>query len=536
MGANPSVHKGDDLPVENVSWWDAIRYCNARSLTENLDPCYDLTSGACDRTKNGYRLLTDAEWTYASGEIPSSQELERHANLGSSDTKDTSLLLQYERTHSTKPVGRLLPNHLGLFDMFGNVWEWVQDFQDPSGSVSASRNPQGPRWGTARVVRGGSYLTTTSRWGRNFRSSMEPWRRSRFTGFRVARSLPESGTPRTSADWISVYQQRPPGLDGQIGELSDVMQRVSSVDDWTNRSSELRVKWSRIIGEFDGLETTPAVRHIVTHHEPTYTGDLYYLQVEPDYWEKIYIMIPVHADRAHPLPVVVVPYYDVDAPAGKSMGGQQSAPLGVRSFGHLAVQRGMAAVAIRWFGQSYGENAAETVANLKIRHPNATGMGKWVSDARKLLDYLATRPEFDISRVGMMGHSLGGKLTLYAAAMDDRIRVAVSSEPGIGLKFSNYEDFWYLGEAVRELDPSTDHHELLALIAPRPFLLIGGDSADSDKSWHYINAAQRVYSLLGAADKIGYLNHRKGHSPTPEAVHLAMEWLSHFLIDSPAGR
>jgi len=156
-------------------------------------------------------------------------------------------------------------------------------------------------------------------------------------------------------------------------------------------------------------------------------------------------------------------------------------------------------------------------------------MGKWVWDARRLVDYLETRSEFDAKRIGMIGHSLGGKLTLYAAAMDDRIRVAVASEPGIGLSFSNYDDFWYLGEAVRRLDTSTDQQELLGLMAPRAFLLIGGDSADNDRSWHYINAARPAYALAGVADRIGYVNHRKGHSPTPESVRLAMEWLSRYL-------
>jgi hypothetical protein len=256
---------------------------------------------------------------------------------------------------------------------------------------------------------------------------------------------------------------------------------------------------------------------------------LMYLQVEPDYWEKIYVMLPANADPSRPLPVVIVPFYDVDTAAGKSMGGRRTTPLGTRAYGHLAVQHGMAAVAIRWFGESYGENSSEVVANLKTRHPHVTGLGKWVWDAQRLLDYMATRPEFDMKRVGMMGHSLGGKMTLYATAMDERIRAAVSSEPGIGLTFSNYDDFWYLGEAIRTLDKGTDHHELLALIAPRPFLLIGGDSADNDKSWHYINAARSVYSQSGVPRHIGYVNHRKGHSPTPESITLAMEWLVRFL-------
>ena len=163
------------------------------------------------------------------------------------------------------------------------------------------------------------------------------------------------------------------------------------------------------------------------------------------------------------------------------------------------------------------------MANLKTRHPKLTGLGKWVHDSQRLLDWIGTQPEFDSKRIGIIGHSLGGKMALYATAFDSRIAVGVASEPGIGLSFSNYEDFWYLGES---LDKSRDHHELLALIAPRPFLLIGGDSADNDKSWHYINAARAAYS---APERLGYLNHRKGHSPTPDSIAAAMDWLEHYL-------
>jgi len=56
MAYNPSFHRGPDLPVENLTWWEAIRYCNLRSIRENLEPCFNLATGSCDLRKNGYRL------------------------------------------------------------------------------------------------------------------------------------------------------------------------------------------------------------------------------------------------------------------------------------------------------------------------------------------------------------------------------------------------------------------------------------------------------------------------------------------------
>jgi dienelactone hydrolase len=230
------------------------------------------------------------------------------------------------------------------------------------------------------------------------------------------------------------------------------------------------------------------LRTIRVFDEPGHTGTLAALQVEPDASENVYIMKPLRA--AGKLPVVIVPFYDVDAPAGKDMGGRRYTPPGVRSFALLAVQQGYLAVAIRWFGESYGESYSEAVANLELRHPGCSGMGKWVSDARALVNYLSSRPDVDTRRIGMIGHSLGGKMALYAAAMDERIHVAVASEPGIGFSQSNYNDYWYFGNRLAKAPPGTDQHELLSLMAPRPFLLIGGDQYDGNNSWHYINRAR----------------------------------------------
>jgi pimeloyl-ACP methyl ester carboxylesterase len=183
--------------------------------------------------------------------------------------------------------------------------------------------------------------------------------------------------------------------------------------------------------------------------------------------------------------VIIVPFYDVDTPAAADLGGRSyAADRGTTAFAYTAAQRGYIAVAVRWFGESYGESSSEAVANLALRNPGATGLGKWVADARRVVDFIETLPDADANRIGIIGHSLGGKMALYAAALEPRIHVTVSSELGVGFKFSNYEDYWYLGDKILTAPAGTDQHELIALLAPRPFLLIGGDEYDKKESWY----------------------------------------------------
>ena len=86
LSSNPSVYKGADRPVENVNWWDAIRYCNLRSAAENLPQCYDLSTGRRESGCTGYRLPTEAEWNRVAEGKPSEEEA-RTFHLGVSNTK-----------------------------------------------------------------------------------------------------------------------------------------------------------------------------------------------------------------------------------------------------------------------------------------------------------------------------------------------------------------------------------------------------------------------------------------------------------------
>jgi dienelactone hydrolase len=415
--------------------------------------------------------------------------------------------------------------------MLGNVWEWCTDYFNPVASPQASLDPAGALRGLARVIRGGSFMSTTSQWARGYRSSMEPEYKSRFTGFRVCRQTAGRAVvspPDEDSRWFEAYNRRPAGYETSLGGLSPLAAGAKSVSEWQERRKTLEEKWLKLLGAPEVKPPAPAARLVETIHDQNYTGKLMYLEVEPDWWEKIFIMMP-RCELARPVPTVIVPFYDVDIPAGRNLSGRTFSGIGVDSFAYLAVQKGYMAVAVRWFGESYGEGYSEAVANLKLRHPRSTGLGKWVWDAHRLLDYLVLEPQVDASRIGIIGHSLGAKMALYAAALEPRIAVVVANEGGIGLSFSNYEDYWYFGDTIQKVDKSTDQHELLGLVAPRPFLLIGGDQYDTAESWHYINAARQVYELYGKPLHIGYFNHHTGHTPSPESDWRAMEWLARFL-------
>lgn len=537
-GYNPSFHKGDNLPVENVSWWEAIRYCNLRSEAEGLEPCYDLDSGRCDFSRNGYRLPTNAEWDAANvqGEEVITENIHRFANLGGSDNKSVPLLMKDIRERSPRPAGSYPANSLGLHDMIGNVWEWCNDYKNPvTGEAIPLHNPRGPLWSAERVLRGGSYLSLVNHWARGFHSSLDPDHRSRFAGFRVCRSddSRDGAVPPVPEDaFFEPYNRVPSGFEG-TGGLSSLVRdsrggAIKTVVEWEKHRAALLDKWGKLLGRMPEAFPGPNVKLLHEYRDDLYTGRLMRLQVEKDYWEKILVMLP-HRPLRTPTPVVIVPYYDVDTPAGKNLGGRSYMPPSVRSFALLAVKEGYIAVAVRWFGESYAPGYAETVASLKIRHPELSGLGKWVWDSQRLLDYVVSMPGVDPQNIGIIGHSLGGKMSLYAAAFDKRITAAVGSDLGIGLEFSNYEDYWYFDKSIQDRDKATDHHELLGFIAPRPFLLIAGEDADNDRSWHFINAAREVYSLFGDPRRAAIFNHRTGHTPTPEAMRLAIDWLKRFL-------
>jgi formylglycine-generating enzyme required for sulfatase activity len=186
MVTNPSQFKGDDLPVQDVTWYDAVAYCNKLSQLEGKVPAYTVTGTnvTWNRAANGYRLPTEAEWEWAArGGAQNNNNL----YAGSSWLDEVS----WHKDNSGKtphPVGQKKANDLGLYDMSGNVWQWCWDWYGNYGP-GAQTDPQGPPAGTVKVARGGNWASPAAVARVADRSFAGPGSRGGTLGFRVVCTL-----------------------------------------------------------------------------------------------------------------------------------------------------------------------------------------------------------------------------------------------------------------------------------------------------------------------------------------------------------
>ncbi len=189
MGHNISKWKGNDLPVQGISSYECLVFCNKLSLKEGLTPCYsgERSMTNCDWSANGYRMPTEAEWQYAAIGGKQSNNYE----YSGSNTLDDVAWYKNNSGSKTHPVGQKQPNELGIFDMTGNVKEWCWDWSGATEyySTKPAVNPKGEKASTERVLRGGSWSSSIKDCQVENRDSDVPDHRySRNYGFRVCRN------------------------------------------------------------------------------------------------------------------------------------------------------------------------------------------------------------------------------------------------------------------------------------------------------------------------------------------------------------
>lgn len=307
--------------------------------------------------------------------------------------------------------------------------------------------------------------------------------------------------------------------------VDDNGQPISSIDGWKTRRKELREAWLEFLGPLPEAPAAGIELETVSEEQlDQFTRTLVRYEVEPGRIIEGYLLRPT-GESTEKRPAVVV-FHGTSVETNRTVAGLVGDPD--RHMGPRLAERGFVVFCpanFLWEEKNYDAS----VAAARKRHPKSLGMATMLADGMRAVDILAALPDVDPERIGAIGHSLGAKEVLYLMAFDDRVKAGVSSEGGISLPSTNWDAPWYLGPAAKKSDFPRDHHELLALVAPRPLLVLGGETgrgaADGNRSWPHIAAAQKVYRLYGEPVRLGLLNHGEGHKFSPASAEKSFAWL-----------
>ncbi|HTL29590.1 MAG TPA: dienelactone hydrolase family protein [Tepidisphaeraceae bacterium] len=311
-----------------------------------------------------------------------------------------------------------------------------------------------------------------------------------------------------------------------VAPITTLLPKTLDRESWSTQRETIRRQWLDILGPMPqrvGLN----VQEISREELPDHVRVLIRYQNDAASTNEAYVLIPKNAAGKLPAMVCLHPTSKTTIADPVGLANRES----VHHALHL-VRRGYICIAPRNYlwdvaGRSYQKSADDLLAGGKWK----TGMAKMLWDAERAVDVLVARDDVDPKRIGAIGHSLGGKETLYLAGFDERITAAISCEGGVGLSMGNWDADWYLGKQIQSPAFHHDNDEVLSLVAPRAILIIGGESADGVKSWPYVDACLPLWKMFGAEDRIGLLRHDLGHEfphPGPQR-DLAYNWLDHWL-------
>jgi hypothetical protein len=307
-----------------------------------------------------------------------------------------------------------------------------------------------------------------------------------------------------------------------------------SADDWKKRREEIRKNWHEMMGPWPQLIEKPKIEYLKTEVRDGITQRHIRIETAPKrFVDDAYLLVP---KGKGPFPAVLVVFYD--AKTGIGLGKE------MRDFALQLAKHGVVAMSLGGDPNTYyPDKESCRIQPLSFHAYEAANC----CNALAALDYV------DAKRIGVTGHSYGGKWAMFASCLYDKFACAVWSDPGIVWDEKNanvnYYEPWYLG-FVRgkeqrnpgipsDKNPRTgpykkcleigrDLTELHALMAPRPFLVSGG-SEDKLERWKALNHAIAVNKLLGFENRVAMTN-RMGHSPTKESneqlVAFFEQWLN----------
>jgi len=355
---------------------------------------------------------------------------------------------------------------------------------------------------------------------------------------------------------LRAYFSPPPAIRAPSSELRSPLifddgRPVASPADWAKRRDEIRRYWHERMGTWPTLVERPRAEILETQERGGVIQHRVEIEVAPGVMQPGFLLIPPVSFRG-PRPAVLVPFYAPEVSVGydgpRPLAGQakrffKDGPPRHRDFALQLARRGFVTLSIG----TPGDDAYKP----DLRGAACQPLSYHAYLAANCHTALAQRPEVDPARIGVMGHSYGGKWAMFASCLDDRFACAVWSDGGVVFDESrgavNYWEPWYLGldsamtrkpglvtpangrtGAYRRIrDESHDLHELHALMAPRPFLVSGG-SEDGPARWGALLHAVAVNRLLGRENRVAMTN-RPEHSPSAESNDQAFRFLEHFL-------
>ena len=314
--------------------------------------------------------------------------------------------------------------------------------------------------------------------------------------------------------------------------------KVKTADDWQLRRKEIRKTWHDALGAWPPLIEKPTIEYLEKERRDNITQWRVRIEIAPGRTsDDAYLLIP---DGDGPFPAVVVVFYEAKTAIGRGKN-----PM--LDFAYQLARRGFVTL-------SFGSDPNTYYPDKE--HCQIQPLSFHAYIAANLCNLLASLPQVDARRIGIVGHSYGGKWAMFASCFYERFACAAWSDPGIVFDEKrsnvNYWEPWYLGHDIalsrKRGIPTADNprtgpykkliegghelHELHALMAPRPFLVSGG-SEDPPERWQALNHTGAVNKLLGYEHRVAMTN-RKMHTPTAESNEAMYLFFELFLKHEPA--